>query len=128
MFKFVFKIEELLVFGVEQVLILESEETQLLTACAHFYLTKLNQRATQLFQTLVQVFVRDHVSLSTGQGLHWKAAVFELSKHLLDRPNLVDDIKMILLVDMLLKCACKLLDWIDEHLQPLAIDFERFGK
>ena len=43
MSELVFQVEKLLVLGIEQVLVLEGEQTKLLTSGAHLNLTKLDQ-------------------------------------------------------------------------------------
>ena len=43
MSELVFQVEKLLVLGIEQVLVLEGEQTELLTPGAHLNLTKLDQ-------------------------------------------------------------------------------------
>ena len=65
--------------------------------------------------------------MSTRQCLNRETSILELSQHLLDRTNFVDNVKVILLVHLLFKCAGKLLHRVYEYLQTLAIHFKRLG-
>jgi len=64
--------------------------------------------------------------VSAGEGLDFKAPVFELSHHLLHRTHLVDNVQVILFVHCLIKRTRKLLSRVDQHFETLSIQLVSF--
>jgi len=87
------------------------------TSCPHLYLAIFDQGSAALFKAFVQVLRGDDDTCSWGQGLNFKASIFDLSQHLLNRRDLVDDIEMVSTINIHMESACKLLRRMNESLK-----------
>jgi len=93
--------QELLVFDVEQLLMVRHHHSEIFTPCPHFDLTVLDQSTAALCQALVEVLARYDHACAACQCLDLQRPVLDLGEHLLHRLHLVDDVQMVPAVNVL---------------------------